>query len=254
LRRDQVVQPLIERLDDGDAGVRGAACFALSRVGDPQALEPVIRCLGDQNWYVRWAACEALGKLIESGRRAEVWRHFVLRTVDRLVEHLEHVHSDVHQAAFRALESIGEALDAPQLFCGSCLARFQQQDQRLKRVGTVIIPVCRLCGRAADAIPNVTEVIAVLDTEMDEELSCADGVARVSYLKRDAPFDFDRVEIIRAGDYEVERFCIQVGNDADPFRKGRYRKMRCVVAPECRLSENTTRILRSMFGRVESRV
>jgi hypothetical protein len=126
-------------------------------------------------------------------------------------------------------------------------------DMRLKGVDTVSIPVCRICGRSDKAKTDIREVVAVLDTEMSEELACADGVARVGYLKRDAPFDFDRVEIARAGDYEVERFCVQVGNDADSFRRGRYSKMRCVVASECRLSENTLRILRSMFGEVGSR-
>jgi len=48
----------------------------------------------------------------------------------------------------------------------------------------------------------------------------------------------------------VERFAVQVGNDTDPFRRPRYRQMRCVVKPECNLSENTLRILDSVFGQV----
>ena len=62
---------------------------------------------------------------------------------------------------------------------------------------------------------------------------------------------FDEVEIVQATDEDVERFAVQVGNDTDPKRKPRYQEMRCVVSPECRLSENSMRILERMFGAVE---
>ena len=236
----RAVEPLIQRLSDLEPIVREAACEALGRLADVRAVEPLIQRVGDKNWYVGQAASQALGKLGD------------VRAVGVLMERLRDHYPAVYYTASRALASIGKALDAHQLFCSSCLARFQRKGLRFERVGTVSIPVCRLCERAADAILDVREVVAVLDAETRQELSCADGVARVSYLKRNAPFDFDRVEIVRASDYEVERFCVQVGNDTDPFRRERYRQMRCLVAPGCRLSENTLRILGSMFGQVES--
>ncbi|MEJ2556606.1 MAG: hypothetical protein P8186_10325, partial [Anaerolineae bacterium] len=58
------------------------------------------------------------------------------------------------------------------------------------------------------------------------------------------------VEIILATDEDVERFAIQVGNDTDPYRKPRYRQMPCIVKPGCELSENTWRVLDSLFGQV----
>jgi hypothetical protein len=63
-------------------------------------------------------------------------------------------------------------------------------------------------------------------------------------------FDFDQVEIIQASDEEVERFAVQVGNDTDLVREPRYREMICKIGPECRLSENTIRILEKMFGEI----
>lgn len=48
-----------------------------------------------------------------------------------------------------------------------------------------------------------------------------------------------------------ERFAVQVGNDTDPVRRPTYAQMRCLVSPECGLSENTMRILQRTFGRVE---
>jgi hypothetical protein len=64
-------------------------------------------------------------------------------------------------------------------------------------------------------------------------------------------FDFDRVEIIRASDEEVERFAMRVGNDTDPVRQGHYPQAQCVVRPGCRLSENTRRVLKKTFGQVK---
>jgi hypothetical protein len=246
LGHTRAAEPLIQLLEDPDWVVRQAACQALGEIGDARAVEPLIHRLTDQKPLVQRAACQALGRLIDSASRDGAWRERLLGAADPLIERLKTSDWDVRGKACRALESIGEAIkDLHQLFCRSCLARLQQQDRRL-----VPIPVCRLCGRAGMAMLDVREVVAVLDTEMGEELSCSDGVARVSYLQRDAPFDFDRVEIVRAGDYEVERFCVQVGNDADPFRQERYRRMRCLVGPGCRLSENTLRVLKSMLGEV----
>ena len=97
---------------------------------------------------------------------------------------------------------------------------------------------------------GVKKIIAVLDAGMEEEFTLTDGTARVNWLKRDELFDFERVEIIQASDYDVERFCVQVGNDMDRFRRGGYQKMACIVDPRCSLSENTIKNLMRMFGTV----
>jgi len=55
---------------------------------------------------------------------------------------------------------------------------------------------------------------------------------------------------VQASDEEVERFAVQVGNDTDPLRRSRYKWMHCVVGPDCHLSENTLRILGSIFAEV----
>jgi hypothetical protein len=85
---------------------------------------------------------------------------------------------------------------------------------------------------------------------MVEEIELSD-VLRVNWLVRRALFDFDWVEIIQATDEDVERFAVQVGNDTDPVRELRYQQMKCTIGPECKLSENTLRILDKMFGEVE---
>jgi len=94
------------------------------------------------------------------------------------------------------------------------------------------------------------EVVAVLDETMAAAGVEEGGVLRANWLERREPFDFDAVQIANATDAEVERFAMAVGNDMDEVRRERYALLRCEVAPECRLSEHTLRVLRSTFGEV----
>jgi hypothetical protein len=111
---------------------------------------------------------------------------------------------------------------------------------------------CRICGQWRK-FREASEVVAVLDSAMVDEETFAHGVLRINWLRRDGLFDFDRVEILRATEYDIEHFCIEVGNDTDPWRMGRYRLMPVRVAVDGDLSENTVRILRHQFERVEIR-
>lgn len=96
------------------------------------------------------------------------------------------------------------------------------------------------------------KVVAVLDSAWDAESEReGDDLLRVNWLKRESLFDFDWIEIIRATDEDVERFTMQVGNDPDEWRRSGYRQMQCIVQPGSELSENTLRLLRSIFGEVQ---
>jgi hypothetical protein len=77
-----------------------------------------------------------------------------------------------------------------------------------------------------------------------------DGLLLINWSVYRALFDFDRIKIIQATDEDVERFAVQVGNDTDPFRQPRYKKMDCAIGLRCQLSENTLRILQHTFGQV----
>lgn len=97
------------------------------------------------------------------------------------------------------------------------------------------------------------QIVAVLDAGWSEEAQRPHkDLLRVNWLKRQALFDFDRVEIVQASDEDVEQFMAQVGSDTDKWRRSRYRQMPCLIAPGATLSENTLRILRNMFGEVKT--
>lgn len=110
---------------------------------------------------------------------------------------------------------------------------------------------CFTCHQSRDFMTVLGEVVAVLDADMTDPWEKQDDSIRINWLTRRTLFDFDRVEIIQATDEDVERFAVQVGNDTDTFRQPRYKQMRCIVAPDCQLSENTWRILQRFFGEVE---
>ncbi|MCB0192814.1 MAG: hypothetical protein KDJ65_12795 [Anaerolineae bacterium] len=109
---------------------------------------------------------------------------------------------------------------------------------------------CRHCQRSHQLFHSTQEMVAVLDNK-GQGITFKDGLVRANWFTRRTLFDFDRVEIVRATDEEVERFAVQVGNDTDSVRRPRYPHIRCTIAPECSLSTNTLRILRNSFGHVE---
>jgi hypothetical protein len=112
---------------------------------------------------------------------------------------------------------------------------------------------CRTCGQSRHLLHCPQGIVAVLDAEWLEAYSYQDNQLRANWLVCRTLFDFDTVEIVRAADQDVERLAMNAGNDTDPVRKARYPHVRCVVAPDCRLSENSLRVLEQVFGQVESR-
>jgi HEAT repeat protein len=268
----RAIKRLINRLGDKASYVRIAACEALGRIGDNQALEPLIDRLGDQESFVRRATCEALGKIGDA------------KAVQPLTDRLRDKDSSVRQAACEALGKIGDAQVVELLIEGvaygdrhvrraACdalvsiglesvqplIERLGDKDYSIRQAAREVLRKLEE-GRLAEAMVGalegeqasfaVREIIALLDAEMEEEFVCNDGVAKINWLTRGALFDFDRVEIVKASDDDVERFCLQVENDKDNFRNRRYRTMICLVSPQCHLIENTMRILRTTFGEV----
>ncbi len=137
------------------------------------------------------------------------------------------------------------------LICPRCLVRCGVHRADLPMQFDETYYGCRLCYQSREFIDCPNGVVAVLDSGWADAQAQQDGSLRVNWLARRALFDFDRVEIAQASDEDVERFAVQVGNDADPLRRPRYAEMRCVVRPVCGLSENTLRVLESTFGQVQ---
>ncbi len=186
----------------------------------------------------------------------------------------------LRRTAMWLVQSIGHetitrlAGQADRLLCADCLTCTSPHPVGGSDL-SVLYYGCRICGQSREFFYCPRGVVAVLDSEWTEarphqggllhrrfgsssvaraktETQTPDnGLLRVNWLARRKLFDFDRVEIIQATDEEIERFAVQVGNDTDPVRQPRYAQMQCLIAPQCRLSENTQRVLSRVFGQVE---
>ncbi len=133
------------------------------------------------------------------------------------------------------------------LLCPNCLVYCAPRKIIVKGLNTAYYYGCRDCGQSQTFLPIEGSVRGVLDDQMMAETIREGPHIRINWLRRRILFDFDEVEIINATDEDVERFAVQVGNDTNPIRQPHYKNMRCVVSLDCRLSENTMRILQQMF-------
>jgi len=212
----------------------------------PGSLAPLIADLASEDWGKQFIARHTLTAL--GGEVVEP----LMAALDQESDSL------FRETAVWVLKRVAEdtttrlATSAPHLLCSRCLVRCHPHQVNLSWwQGAFTYYGCRACRQSRELFDWPGEIVAVLDQEMNVEQMQAEGVLRVNWLKRRSLSDFNRVEIIKSSDEQVERFAVQVGNDTDDFRSPHYKKMVCEIAPDCFLSENTLRILKRTFGEVQ---
>ncbi len=162
----------------------------------------------------------------------------------------------LQQMAICLLSDIGQdtthrlGRKASSIVCPTCMVYFAAHKIPRQPLNTTYYG-CRACRQSRDFKQWPGRIVAILDNTQTEHYSEVNGTLHVNWLQHRQPFDFDTIEILNATDEEVERFAVQVGNDTDPLRQPKYKQIPCYISPERRLSENTIRILRRTFGRVE---
>jgi hypothetical protein len=223
-----------------------ASVKQLSAVGDYLALEQLdslIAALQSPNWADYFTARQTLvalgGEAIEPLGRIAADEATPLQPI--AIELLTYIEQET---------TIRFAWRLAPLLCPRCLTRFCAHSINLPWGVSFTYYGCRVCGQSREFL-EWPKVVAVLDTTWAELYAQQDDQLRLNWLQRRTLFDFDRVEIIQASDEDVEHFAVQVGNATDPFHKLRYPQMSCALGPDCHLSENTLRILRRVFGRIE---
>lgn len=140
---------------------------------------------------------------------------------------------------------------AENLLCVTCLTRCAAHKFKLSTLETITYYGCRMCQQSRDFMEWEGVIVARLDKNMVVEHVYQNNDLHINWFTQDELFDFDKVEIIKATDEDVERFAIKVGNDTDPIRKSRYKKTPYKISLQNELSENTLKILKSMFDEVE---
>jgi hypothetical protein len=140
---------------------------------------------------------------------------------------------------------------AKYLLCSSCLQNCTTHKIWLPSAEPLLYYGCRACRQSREFLVVKGSIVAVLDGQMSQPYDQQGESLYVNWLQYRQPFDFNEVHIRQATDQDVERFAIQVGNDTDMIRQPRYTTMRCVVWSDAGLSENSLKILKRTFGRVE---
>lgn len=206
-------------------------------------LKKLIANLEDHHWFARFIARHVL---VYRGGEA----------IDPLLMLAPDAPSNLYETIIWLIESIcaettarlAQALN--EWLCPDCLIRCGIHWIDRPRQPDLSFYGCRFCSRSRDllSIP-LGNVVARLETDWMDLHKQDENRLYGNWLGRRELFDFDTVEIVQATDEEVERFAVQVGNDTDSFRKPRYEEMHCII--KCELSENTLRILESIFGQVE---
>jgi hypothetical protein len=259
----------MEDLRDLDWRKRRKACVQLGEMGGRGVVGPLLERLGDARREVAQAASAALASLGEAPLADAVFgalEHFEvsvkalaglavrgdLRAVEPLLALWQDPSSPVRGAARAALHAIAAAVE-PRIdtfLCGACLTVLVKNELALHRGDQASWFACRVCSKTSPALAGVREVVAVLDASWAEDLVMDRGSLRVNWLREGGVFDFDRVEIARARDFDVERFAIAVSGDMDEVRYPRYRGMPCAVSRDCHISEPVRRVLQGVFREV----
>lgn len=214
------------------------------RKKQPDSLRNQVVHLQSLDWIERFSARHTL---ITMGDKA----------IDLLKEPATDESSPLHQTAIWLLNGIKAettyqfAGRFEHILCPSCLTQFAVRFIDLSWNQAFSYYGCRTCGQSREFLKYSASVVAILNSDNhDETYRKHDGALWVNWLVWRKLFDFDLVRIIQATDEEIERFVMQVGNDTDPYRESRYKTMHCLIRPECRLSENSQRILQHTFGHI----
>lgn len=209
----------------------------------PIAMPKLAAGLQDHHWLERFVARHVL--LSRGGQAVKLLRPLLDDGPPELRETVLWLLRSIEADTTKRL-----AQEVDNLVCPTCLVHCYLHETPLPYYDRAKYYGCRACHQSRTFQTWPHGLIVVLDTTMKIERVEQDGLLRVNWFQRLDPFDFDRIEIIQAGDEEIERFAIRVGNDTDPFREPRYEVMDCYVGPACRLSANSQRILDNIFRSV----
>ncbi len=213
---------------------------------NPVSIEKLIAQLNSPNWVERLIARHTIVYL-----GGEAIRPLMGRLSDQSEEWPETIEWLLENIAIETSKELSK--QASHLLCPNCVVTCGKNKVKLTWNQSLTFYGCQKCYQSRKFIERPEQIVAVLDADMklQQKQNGKGEVLWVNWLERKTLFEFDRVEIIKATDEEVELFAIQVGNDKDIKRKSKYKKMICTVGTECVLLENTLRILGKMFGGIE---
>ena len=265
----RAVKPLITKLKDEKRWVRLAASEALGLLGDPRANEHLLERLHDSFDKAREAAFRSLCQLgdgrIASAIKEENVNSYIRiaktgdpRPIELMLDYYQKSHDLDKQGMQILKKSLMDVYNyynkrTSKILCKEHYHRFASLNHpHIKLSLTKKLPyfACRKCGRTLYAVNGINKVAVVLDEDYSVEVEMDSTSCRVNYFVYKDMFDFNEVEIIKASEKAIEQFCYLIHQDDDPFRKGGYKKMTCMVHKSANVSGNSMAILKNLFKKV----
>ena len=109
---------------------------------------------------------------------------------------------------------------------------------------------CRICKKLSTKM-HAKYVVAVVDHDMKTSRLSYGDTYRINWFEHKTMFDFDIVEIGACTEEEITSFCIELGNDSDPYRAKRHKNIVCHVVRNNGLSQAALRRLQVSFDTVK---
>ena len=133
---------------------------------------------------------------------------------------------------------------AESLICKDHLARFV----KIKKNGITYLG-CRICEQTHIA-DSTKEIVGVLDTRMSASMEASSTTYRINWLKTRKIVDFERIELGECSEELITEFCIDLGNDSDPYRSKNNRSISFSIQEHIELSDELMAVLKRQFNRV----
>jgi len=271
-KEPDAVPVLLERLHDKELDVRVAVVRLLREFRDLSAVEPLLGMFSDSVPDIRRETAVTLAALgyvnaveplaaqlkTEPTDSARLWEAVALADLGdvRAIPFLALATKTKGDAAGFALDRLELKLIPPEQFdiCGHCFKRliklYEKKRDSLGLRSTLAYHACPRCGSNLYVSTGVGTLTLVLDRRQ-EELCRKQGTRwMVNALLVDHVVDFDRIEIIDADEFQVEKMMVMLKNDPeDRLAKGKYN---VYLNSSLNLSQAKLNLLRDYLELVET--
>ncbi len=210
---------------------------------EPPSSEVLILNLESPDWQERFLARHTLlylgGEVVEPLIKKLYNPSPIKNTIIHLLQSI----------AYETKERLASKVD--RLICPKCIVHVGANQVKIKNQTYITFYGCRSCYQSRDFqdFKNI-KIIVVLDLNLTKDKILENETLKINWFKFKKLFDFDQIEILQASDEDVERFCIQIGNDEDLLRRKRYKKISCIIGKNCNLTQETINMLKNIFGEV----
>ena len=240
LKAKEAAEKIIKLLKDGTS-VREKAAEALGEIGEITAVPPLVKALKDPADTVRINSAKALGKIADT------------RGIDPLKEaqNKNLIESELAEDSIKMIVQKNKpvAKKFKKIICTNCLTRFKKYPRKLSFFHDHTYYACRVC-KGWEHIEGAGEIIAVLDRNMDLKMKSHKNKLHINWFQLKTPFDFEKVHIIDADEFEVEEFVMKMRNDSDDLRLKNLKNIQVMISKDCNLPKLKINLLENIFGKV----